>query len=292
MKSVTCLLFIYCCLLPFTANAESISAVNSTTHSTQAVQPEQIKGYVAIIIDDLGYKRVEDQRTLALPGAVTLSFLPLSPHVKQLAEQGFLQGNEIMLHLPMQSVEAMHLGPGALTVDMSEAAFKASVKESLNSVPHVKGINNHMGSLLTSYPAHMTWLMELIKPTDLFFIDSRTTTETVAETIANEFQIPNARRNVFLDHELNQSTIEYQFRRLINLAKRDGYAIGIGHPFSETLDFLEQKLSELAAANIKLIPVSELIHAQQTRKKFTQTQHRRTSAWQTSSSQSHQDAKN
>jgi polysaccharide deacetylase 2 family uncharacterized protein YibQ len=122
-------------------------------------------------------------------------------------------------------------------------------KESLNSVPHIKGINNHMGSLLTRHPSHMTWLMELIQFTDLFFIDNRTTTETVAETIADEFHIPNARRNVFLDHELNRSAIKYHFRRLINLAKRDGYAIGIGHPFTETL---------------------------------TKTPHRRTSSWQTS----------
>ena len=283
MKQFTRLLFIYYCLLPCSVKAAAYTA---------ATQSGNIKAYVAIIIDDLGYKRVEDSRALALPGAVTLSFLPQSPLAGKLAELGFLQGNEIMLHLPMQSIETTHLGPGALTLDMNEAKFKSSVLESLSSVPHVSGINNHMGSLLTSHPGYMTWLMELLKPTRLFYIDSRTTTETVAETIANKFNIPNARRNVFLDHDPETAAIELQFKRLIKLAKRDGYAIGIAHPFKVTLDFLERKLPELTQAGIKLIPVSELIQAQRAQEMFTETQQRRTSIWQMSLSPSHQDAKN
>ncbi len=279
MKLITCLLMIGYGILPMTG----------FTEADLASRP--VKAYIAIIIDDLGYKQLEDQRALALPAAVTLSFLPQSPLAGELAEQGFLQGNEIMLHLPMQSVEAACLGPGALTMDMNETDFKASVTKSLQSIPHVKGINNHMGSLLTREPGHMTWLMELIQPKALFFVDSRTTTETIAEVIADDFQIPNARRNVFLDHDLHPLAIEEQFNRLLNLARREGFAIAIAHPHKETLDLLEQRLAQLNTAGIELLPVSELIQAQQARDNFI-PQPRRPSAWQMSLSPSHQDAKN
>ncbi len=232
-------------------------ALNDRADKEQAVTAS-----VAIIIDDLGYKLKQDQRAVKLPGQVTLAFLPHTPHVRALTETANSQGNEIMLHLPMQALETLYLGPGALTSDMTEQEFKHSVAESIRSIPYVKGINNHMGSLITSQKDSMSWLMQEIVRTGLFFVDSRTTVETQAQQTANEYRIANTRRNVFLDHERNRPAIEFQFNRLIKLAKKNGSAVAIGHPFSETLDVLEEKIPQLRAAGIRLIPVSELIQQQ------------------------------
>lgn len=247
--------------------------------------------YVAIIIDDLGYKLTQDQRAVNLPGQVTYAFLPHTPHVKTLAETVNARGNDIMLHLPMQAMmETFYLGPGALTNDMSEQAFRESVIESIRSIPHIKGVNNHMGSLITSQADSMQWLMAELAQTDLYFVDSRTTVETLAEQTANQYQIKNTRRNVFLDHELNRPAIEFQFNRLIALAKKHGSAVAIGHPFKQTLDVLEEKIPQLKTAGIRLIPVSELIQQQQRIRAIAQK--KETYQWQTSLSPSPKAVKN
>ena len=241
------------------------------------------QSYIAIIIDDLGYKVKQDKRAINLPGDVTFSFLPHTPYVQEMAEIVHAQGREIMLHLPMQPTEPFFLGPGALTNEMTENEFKASISESIMSIPHVKGVNNHMGSLLSSQQQSMNWLMDELTKTDLFFVDSRTSVNTVAEKTASFYDIDNTRRNVFLDHELNRPAIEFQFERLINLAKKTGYAVAIGHPFSITLDVLEDKIPELERAGIQLIKVSDLIYQQSQRK---------VSTWQVSLSPSQPAVKN
>ncbi len=237
-------------------------AAGGSLNAARASDKLPATAFIAIIIDDLGYKLQQDQRAINLPGQVTFAFLPQTPHVRTLAETANAQGNEIMLHLPMQSVEPIFLGPGALTQTMSREEFKISLLKSILSIPHVKGINNHMGSLITSQKEPMNWLMEEIARTRLFFVDSRTTVETLAEQTANQYQIANTRRNVFLDHERNRPAIEFQFDQLIQLARKNGSAVAIGHPYAETLDVLEEKIPQLKAAGIRLVPVSELIHQQ------------------------------
>jgi hypothetical protein len=181
----------------------------------------------------------------------------------ELAKLAHSFNKEIMLHAPMQSATADRnrmLGPGALTLDMNENQFIKTLQEDLAAIPHVIGINNHMGSLLTRHPGHMLWLMkELDRRGDLFFIDSLTTGQSIAQQVADEFNVPTLRRDIFLDHEREASKIERQFYRLLDTAKEHGSALGIGHPYPETLQVLEKKLLELEDFEINLIPVSDMI---------------------------------
>ncbi|WP_214660501.1 divergent polysaccharide deacetylase family protein [sulfur-oxidizing endosymbiont of Gigantopelta aegis] len=255
------MLLVICCSVLFAALFSSLAnakaSLNKTTTSNVPI------AYIAIIIDDLGYKLKQDQRAVNLPGQVTFAFLPHTPHLQVLTDIANKKGNDIMLHLPMQAVmDTLFLGPGALTNNMSEAEFKDSVVKSIRSIPHIKGINNHMGSLITSKKSAMKWLMDEIVLTDLYFVDSRTTVKTLAEKTANLYQIKNTRRNGFLDHELNRPAIEFQFNHLIEVAKRDGAAVAIGHPFKQTLEVLEERIPQLEAIGIRLISVSELIKQQ------------------------------
>ena len=122
-----------------------------------------------------------------------------------------------MLHLPMQSVEHHKHSPGTLDLHMTKSEFRTQLLASLNSVPYVRGVNNHMGSLLTRHPGHMNWLMDVLsKHGGLYFIDSKTTNKSIAAKIAIEYDIPNLSRDFFLDPDEKDSTIRQQFNRFIN----------------------------------------------------------------------------
>lgn len=225
----------------------------------QGMEP---RPFVAIIIDDLGNQYGPGMRTLALPGALTLAFLPHTPHAATLARQGQAAGKEIMLHLPMQADEGNSLGPGALTADMDRAAVAETFREALASVPHARGVNNHMGSLLTRHPVHMEWLMTELASRDgeLYFVDSRTTALTVAQRTAREFGLPATRRHVFLDPVAgDEAIVEAAFDRLLALARRQGRAVAIGHPYEATLSVLERRLAQMHETGVELVTVSEYL---------------------------------
>ena len=232
---------------------------------------QQAPVYIALIIDDLGYQLKNDERAINLAGQISYAFIPNTPHARKLANLAHKNNKGIMLHLPMESEQARRQEPGVLTTAMEQQEFIYLVKQSLATIPNVSGLNNHMGSLLTQSNKHMQWLMAYLSSIDyanglyndeLFFIDSRTSDKTVAENIANQYQIPNTRRNVFLDHVNTRQAIEEQFQRLIKLAKKNGSALAIGHPYQHTLSILEEKLPQLEENGIKLISVRELINIQ------------------------------
>jgi polysaccharide deacetylase 2 family uncharacterized protein YibQ len=125
------------------------------------------------------------------------------------------------------------------------------------------GMNNHQGSLLTRHPGHMTWVMKAMREGGYFFVDSRTSSKSVAEAIAHEQGVPVVKRDVFLDHEVDVQSIKFEFNRLIQIAKRKGHAVGIGHPHSETLAVLREMLPTLEALDIALVPISYQINGQQ-----------------------------
>ncbi len=219
---------------------------------------------IAIIIDDLGNDWRLGEAAVNLPGPVTLAFLPHTAHTHDQAERAYAQGKEIMLHLPMESHNGEPLGPGGLSLHMTEQGFGSTLKDDLATVPHVVGINNHMGSLLTRHPGAMGWLMQGMREHgELFFVDSRTTGRTVAERTAREYAVPSARRSVFLDNEPDPDAIRRQFRQLLRLARRRGTAIGIGHPRKETMQVLADELAKLDATDVQLVPVSQIIAQQE-----------------------------
>ena len=170
-------------------------------------------------------------------------------------------GKEILLHLPMQAVN--HSGPteaGGLTLDMSRRDLVASLDAALLAVPDAIGVNNHRGSLLTRHPGHMLWLMQEIRARrPLFFVDSYTTHESVAMKIAGEEGVRAVRRDVFLDSDPTPERVRGEFERLKGLARKQGYAVAIGHPYDVTLSLLEELLPGLLAEGFELVPISELV---------------------------------
>lgn len=200
---------------------------------------------IAIIIDDLGVDREAARRLIALDAPVTLAFLPYRPHTEEMARRAGSNGKEVMLHAPMANMARIGLGPGGIDLDMSSEEVGRVLQDSLKAVPHARGVNNHMGSLLTQEKQPMRWVMDEIARHDLYFIDSRTTATTVAASTAHSRNVPAMSRDVFLDNERSENSIDQQFRLLLEKAREQGTAIGIGHPHQETIAYLEKVLPKL-----------------------------------------------
>lgn len=217
---------------------------------------------IAIIIDDLGYQLEAGLRALELPGPVSYAVLPATPSGTALARTAHAQGKEVLLHLPLESIDRENREePGAITLDMSRDAFHEAFDAALESVPYAIGVSNHRGSLLTRHPGHMAWLMEEIAAHDgMFFVDSYTTHASVALQIASESGVAATRRHIFLDNDRSPAALRKEFDRLTALARRNGVAVAIGHPYPETLAFLERELLELDDSTIMLIPVSQALN--------------------------------
>jgi len=214
---------------------------------------------LVIILDDIGNNAESGNRAIALPGAITYAVLPYTPHGKMLAEQAFKANKEIMLHAPMSNISGMALGPGGLTMDMNEEDFIQALRNAIADIPHITGINNHTGSELTAALLPMQWVMLELKNQGLFFVDSMTTSDSVAEATAIAHHVPVLRRHVFLDNTRSEEAIHSEFQRALNTARQQGYAVAIGHPYPETLSYLEQALPALEAQGVQLVSVSELI---------------------------------
>ncbi|RJG51590.1 divergent polysaccharide deacetylase family protein [Motilimonas pumila] len=213
---------------------------------------------IAIIIDDIGNSE-SDQQALNLPPEVALSLLPFTPHAQQIGHHALQQQRDLLLHVPMEAHYKNHyLGPGALTAQMDEQALKQQLQQAIVSLPFIQGMNNHMGSKLTSMAEPMRWTMETLAQHELFFVDSRTTKHTVAEAKANAVGVPVLRRHVFLDNIRSSAAIAKQFEFALKLARSGRSVVIIGHPYPETLDYLEQRLSQPLAA-VNLVPITSLV---------------------------------
>lgn len=218
------------------------------------------KARLAIILDDLGNDRAAADAIFALPYPLTISVLPNRPHSIEIAEAAHRRGYQVMLHLPMESLgngkaESQELRPG-----MSPRQVSALVNEFLRAVPDVAGVNNHQGSQSTADATLMAELMPLLRERNLFYIDSRTTTATVAYDTARKAGVRAAFRNVpFLDDISDAAAISKQLRRAIRDAQEKGEAVAIGHPHTATLKALREVLPQAKSQGVRLVYASDLV---------------------------------
>jgi len=216
---------------------------------------------ISIIIDDLGYKKPIANELINLDLALTFSILPFTPYTKFIAQNAHKRDKETMLHLPMEPISypSINPGDGVLLESMDEGAILKVLKDDLRQIPFISGVNNHMGSRLTKNEKKMEIVMAELKKRNLYFIDSRTSSDTVAFKVAKKLALNTANRDVFLDNNLTENAIKAQLEKLCSLARHKGQAIGIAHPHKKTLNILrayEQTLKSKA----RVVPVSELLH--------------------------------
>ena len=216
---------------------------------------------VAIIIDDFGYAFDSTvQGFISLPSDITLSIIPGLKYSKRIAQEAYHNGKEVMIHLPMQPLHDTIEDLGfTIFTDQSESEIRKRVQEAFTNVPFAKGVNNHMGSKASSEDKVMRILLSELYNANLFFVDSKTTPNSVTKKVASEINLPVAERDVFIDTEEEETVIRKQLDELCSLAFKKGSAVGIGHAKKLTLTTLSGFLSENTGKGIEFVFASELV---------------------------------
>lgn len=216
---------------------------------------------VAILIDDLGPELDMARGFWELEVPVTLAILPYQRYSQEVAREAVRHGKEVLLHLPLQPREypAVNPGAGSLLLAMDREGIQAEIAAQLDSLPHCVGVSSHMGSRFTEQRQAMSWVLSVLRERNLFFVDSMTTPDSVARSVATESGVPFARRTHFLDLEKTEEAIIRQLLRLAEDAVREGGAIGIAHPSAETLAALPKVAAGFSEKGVRLVPVSEMV---------------------------------
>jgi hypothetical protein len=224
--------------------------------------PLGVVAKVAIVIDDFGYDGRLARRFLQIDAPLSFSVLPNGTFSKSIAQRVRQAGRELLLHLPMEPKGYPEVDPGigALLTEMTDMELVAALRKNLDSLPQVKGVNNHMGSEFCENAKKLRLVMRELKNRGLFFVDSRTTSRTQAYRVAQEEEVLSAERNVFLDNIQSTQAVRRQLKKLIQLAKLKGQAIGIAHPHEVTLKVLKEDIPKLSSKGVELVPVSQLVH--------------------------------
>ncbi len=215
---------------------------------------------IILVMDDMGIDKRAVGAVINLPGPVTLSFLPYANDVASLAAVARGRGAELMLHLPMEPQGQADPGPNALMSGMTGAAFIKALEWNLEQFDGFVGVNNHMGSQLTTDEAAMKTVLAYLKHKDLFFMDSVTTGDTVVRRAGARVGANVFSRDVFIDAEVgNRQMVKSQLALVERIARQTGYAVAIGHPRNETLEILGPWLTTAPARGFDLVPASALM---------------------------------
>ncbi|MFN1129906.1 divergent polysaccharide deacetylase family protein [Lelliottia nimipressuralis] len=219
-------------------------------------------GKLAIVIDDFGYRPHNENQVLAMPSAISVAVLPNAPHAREMATKAHNSGHEVLIHLPMAPLSKQPLEKDTLRPEMSSDEIERIIRDAYGKVPFAVGLNNHMGSAMTSSLFGMQKVMQALERYNLYFLDSMTIGNSQSMRAAQGTGVKVIKRKVFLDDTQNEADIRFQFNRAVQLARRTGSAIAIGHPHPSTVRVLQQMLPTLPS-DITLVRPSSLLNEPQ-----------------------------
>lgn len=216
---------------------------------------------IALVFDDGGYSLSDLQHFLDLPFPLAVAVLPQLKNSVAAAQKIRASGKELLLHQPMQAIDlSVDPGPGAVTPNMHTYEIAEVVKKNIAQIGPVAGMNNHEGSLITESAPKIGAVLEVCKNTGIFFLDSRTTANSVVSQVAMEFGMNILERDIFLDNTPNREDILKEFLKGVKVANRDGYAIMIGHIWSGSnlANLLEEVYPVLKSKGYTLVTPGDL----------------------------------
>lgn len=216
------------------------------------------KPVIAIVIDDMGVSQRHTKEITSLHSPITSSFLTYARQLPEQVEAAKAAGHEIMLHVPMQAKTNKDAAPDVLLASMAPEEIKSRLQVMLTKVLGISGINNHMGSLFTENAQSLGAVMEVLHEHNLFFLDSKTSAQSVGRQQAKLHDVVYTHRHVFLDNENNVDYINKQLGLAEDIARRNHYVVAIGHPKSGTYQALKEWLPQVEARGFKLVKMSEI----------------------------------
>ncbi|MBI5236073.1 MAG: divergent polysaccharide deacetylase family protein [Deltaproteobacteria bacterium] len=216
---------------------------------------------LAIVIDDMGQDLKKLDALLKLGADITVAVLPNLAHSVETADRAHSKGLDVLVHMPMEprDKEAHDPGDGVVLTTMSAMEISGLMERGIKGVPHAIGLNNHMGSRFTEDEAGMRAALGVVKSRKMFFLDSRTSPDSVGARLAREMGFKSAGRDVFLDNERDVEYIKARIKEASKIAVKKGGAIAIGHPYTETIEALRQAMPELSSNGVKVVRVSDLV---------------------------------
>jgi len=244
-----------------------IKVLNRVTHqltfipSTPSSLKAAFRPKIAIVIDDLGNKDKISQELLRWDLPITFAILPFTPFSKMLAGEAHRQGKEVILHLPMEpwGYPQIQPGEGVLLGDMNERKLLRQLSRDIEAVPYITGVSSHMGSRLMEEPEKIKVIFSELKRRGLFFLDSRTTPQTVGLQVAQSVGLKAMERSIFIDNSSAAEDIKRQLEQLMEVSRSKGKAIGIGHPHPLTLKSIKEMIPKMKEKGIEIVPLSEVM---------------------------------
>lgn len=230
----------------------------------KTVPPRLSTRQIAIIIDDIGNDLKPVRELLRIDAEITFAILPLVAHSREAARMLHQAHRETLLHLPMEplSYPKEKPGNGALFTDMNEEEIIFQLEKDLASVPHVTGVNNHMGSKFMADETKLTPVFKQLKKRDLFFVDSRTTSSSKTAAVSEKVHLTVASRKIFLDNERDYHKIYQILMEAAETPAGNAPLIVIGHPHPETIRAIRDACKVFQEKGIAVVPVSKLIKKQ------------------------------
>ncbi len=227
--------------------------------SSVSPQVTQKLSVISIVIDDVGRSKRLEKEFLTYPYPLTFAVIPFERYSQSFAKKAKRYGKEVIIHAPMEGsddADSLYEINSRITDDQISLLISQYQEE----VPNAIGLNNHRGSLATSNPVLMNRFFKYFKETPLFFLDSRTTKNSIARSIARNHGVPTLRRDIFLDHRDDTQSIRSQMYKLIRLGRSKKGAIGIGHfTKPQMLKVLKQFIPYFKTHNVRLVRLSELV---------------------------------
>ena len=221
-----------------------------------------MRGIIAIIIDDFGYRNDHiSNGFLELPAKLTYAIIPGHDHSQLFSKKAYDAGYEIIVHLPMENIGKTYGEEEYVLMSyFQDDEIKSRINNAFDNLPEAIGLNNHQGSRGTADSRVMTLLAGVIKDKKKFFIDSRTTSNSLANSTMRRYNVPTNQRDVFLDNDLDEEKIKTQLYKLADVSERKGIAIGIGHVKPQTLNVLKNEIPVLKQKGFRFEFVSRLVY--------------------------------
>jgi len=223
------------------------------------VKPPKVSlGRIAIVLDDWGYSLNNVSLISQIKSPLTVAVLPDLAYSKKVSRDLHNRGFEVMLHLPMEPKEKYAMEKNTIRISMDEKQIRGIVARDLSLLDNVKGVNNHMGSMATSDLRTMGAVFKELKKRKLFFLDSYVIADSRCREAAKMCGLRFAKRDIFIDNRNEPSYIKQQLYKLKAKARKNGYAIGIGHDRRNTLQVLKEEMPNFEREGYRFVFVSEL----------------------------------
>ena len=218
------------------------------------------RGDIVLILDDVGFDRQPVTGAMSIDPNVNFAILPNAQNADAVARRLHAGGFEILCHLPMEpdGFPGVSPGEGAVLTSMSDGEIARATRANISSIPYARGVNNHMGSRATADRRVMAGVLSAM-PQGMYFIDSKTTSNSVAGSLAHQLHVKTVSRNIFLDDVQKDEAIRDQLTSLTESAAAHGVAVGIGHMYPSTVRVLTAEAPRMRAEGWRFVRASTVV---------------------------------